>query len=174
MIARPKRVAVRRGPIGAAGWIAAALPVAVLPVAALAQPTPQVPTREEIQRPAITPAVPSREQVVALDDGIERAPCPLASPDFAHVRFTLRRVEFSSVDGIDNATLAASWSDRVGQELPIAAVCDIRDRAATILRSTGYLAAVRVPAQTIGDGVVRLDILTARMARIEVRGDAGP
>ena len=144
-----------------------------VPATAFAQASSQIPTREQIQQPTLAPVTPPNEQVVTADDTIERAPCPLANPEFANVRFTLRSVEFSSVEGIDPATLAASWSDRVGQELPISAVCDIRDRAATMLRSRGYLAAVRVPAQTIGDGVVRLDILSARMARIEVRGDAG-
>jgi hemolysin activation/secretion protein len=167
-IAWPRGAAIRGVLAGSAGLIAAALPAV-----AWAQATPQIPTREEIQRPTIAPAAPPSEQVVAVDDGIERAPCPLANPEFANVRFTLRGVEFSSVEGIDAATLAPSWSDRVGQELPILAVCDIRDRAATMLRSKGYLAAVRVPPQTIGDGVVKLDILTARMTRIEVRGDAG-
>ncbi|WP_247594634.1 ShlB/FhaC/HecB family hemolysin secretion/activation protein [Sphingopyxis sp. PAMC25046] len=146
---------------------------AALPAPLWAQATPQIPTREEIQRPALPPAAQPGEQIVAIDDGIERAPCPLASPEFANIRFTLRGVEFSRVEGIDNSLLAPSWSDRVGQELSIAAVCEIRDRAATILRSQGYLAAVRVPPQTIGDGIVRLDILSARMTRIEVRGDAG-
>lgn len=164
---------LRRTPIrclltGSAGLIAAALPAAVF-----AQATPQIPTREEIQRPPVAPAARPDEQVLAVDDEIERAPCPLAAPEFANIRFTLRAVEFSSVEGIDPAMLAPSWSDRVGQELPIAAVCDIRDRAATMLRGRGYLAAVRVPAQTIDDGIVRLDILAARMTRVEVRGDAG-
>ncbi|HMO76146.1 MAG TPA: ShlB/FhaC/HecB family hemolysin secretion/activation protein [Sphingopyxis sp.] len=146
---------------------------AVLPVAAQAQGTPQIPTREEIQRPP-PPATPlPSEQIVTADDAIERAPCPLANPEFAHIRITLRNVQFSPVEGIDPAMLGPAWSDRVGQDLPIAAVCDIRDRAATILRSKGYLAAVRVPPQTIDDGVVRFDILAARMSRIEVRGDAG-
>lgn len=153
---------------GTAGLIAAALPVA-----AFAQATPQIPTREEIQRPTLPPAAPPAEQIVAADDSIERAPCPLANPEFADVRITLKGVQFSGVEGIDPSMLDASWSGRVGQELPIAIVCDIRDRAATMLRAKGYLAAVRVPPQTIGDGVVRLDILAARMTRVEVRGDAG-
>ncbi|MBL8649641.1 MAG: ShlB/FhaC/HecB family hemolysin secretion/activation protein [Sphingopyxis sp.] len=160
----------------ALGYIVAGsgLILAALPVAAAAQSaTPQIPTREEIQRPALPEAPPPNEQIVSADDAIERAPCPLANPEFANVRITLRSVEFSSVEGIDPATLAPSWSDRVGQDLPIAVVCDIRDRAATMLRAKGYLAAVRVPPQTIGDGVVKLDILAARMSRIEVRGDAG-
>lgn len=142
--------------------------------AAQAQIAPSVPTREEIQRPNLPPATPPGEQVVTADDNIERAPCPLANPEFANVRVTVRDVQFSQVEGIDTAMLGASWRDKVGQDLPIAVVCDIRDRAATILRAKGYLAAVRVPPQTIGaDGIVRLDILSARMTRIEVRGDAG-
>ena len=167
-MARPDRAAIRRALIGSATLLAAALPAA-----AWGQATPQIPTREEIQQPVLAPVTQPNEQVVSTDDSIERAPCPLANPEFANIRFTLRGVEFSNVEGIDTAMLAPSWSDRVGQELPIAAVCDIRDRAATMLRSKGYLAAVRVPAQTIGDGIVRLDILAARMTRIEVRGDAG-
>ncbi|WP_411339265.1 ShlB/FhaC/HecB family hemolysin secretion/activation protein [Sphingopyxis sp. J-6] len=151
----------------------AALAAVVVPGAALAQATPQIPTREEIQQPVLPPAVPPGEQIVTADDSIERAPCPLANPEFSNVRITLRSVQFSTVDGIDPAMLDASWSDRVGQEVPVAVVCDIRDRAATMLRARGYLAAVRVPPQTIDDGIVRLDILAARMTRIEVRGDAG-
>ena len=165
---RPKRVALRRKFFGSAALIAVAMPAA-----ALAQATPQIPTREEIQQPTLAPLTPPNEQVVSADDSIERAPCPLANPEFANVRITLRGVEFSSVEGIDNATLASSWSHRVGQNLPISVVCDIRDRAATTLRAQGYLAAVRVPPQTIDNGIVRLDILAARMSRIEVRGDAG-
>jgi hemolysin activation/secretion protein len=153
--------------------VSAGLIAAALPVGALAQATPQIPTREEIQRPPLAPAAQPGERILAVDDAIERAPCPLADPQFSHIRFTLRAVDFSSVEGIDPAMLRPSWSDRAGQELPIAAVCDIRDRAATMLRAKGYLAAARVPAQTIDDGVVRLDILAARMTRVEVRGDAG-
>jgi hemolysin activation/secretion protein len=162
------RRAVQRAMACSAGLIAA-----TLPLMAQAQSTPQIPTREEIQQPMLPPATPPNEQIVSTDAGIERAPCPLANPEFAHVRVTLRNVEFSSVEGIDTAMLASSWSGHVGQDLPISVVCDIRDRAATILRSKGYLAAVRVPPQTIDDGVIRLDILAARMTRIEVRGDAG-
>ncbi len=165
---RPKRPMLRAALRCSAGLIAAALPTV-----ALGQATPQIPTREEIQQPTLAPVTAPNERVVSADDSIERAPCPLANPEFANVRFILRGVEFSSVEGIDAAMLAPSWSDRVGQDLPISAVCDIRDRAATILRSKGYLAAVRVPPQTIGDGVVQLDILAARMTRIEVRGEAG-
>lgn len=166
--AETRRRAFRRFVAGS-GLIVAALPV----VGHAQVATPQIPTREEIQRPAPPPVPQANEQVVTADDAIERAPCPLANPEFANIRVTLRDVQFSSVEGIDPATLASTWSDRVGQDLPISVVCDIRDRAATMLRAKGYLAAVRVPPQTIDDGIVKLDILAARMSRIEVRGDAG-
>jgi len=147
--------------------------LAALSLSAVAQ-AQVVPTREEIQRPNLPPASPPGEQVVTADDSIERAPCPLANPEFANVRVTVRDVRFTPVEGIDTSMLTASWSDKVGQDLPISVVCDIRDRAATMLRAKGYLAAVRVPPQTIGsDGVVQLEILSARMTRIEVRGNAG-
>jgi len=168
-IAQPARSMIRRAFVCSAGLAAMSLSSM-----AQAQIAPSIPTREEIQRPGLPPANPPGEQVVTTDDSIERAPCPLANPEFANVRVTVRDVQFSQVEGIDTAMLDASWRDRVGQDLPISVVCDIRDRAATMLRAKGYLAAVRVPPQTIGaDGIVRLDILSARMTRIEVRGDAG-
>ncbi len=167
-VARAARRTGRRKLICSAGL--AALSVSF---AAQAQIAPSVPTREEIQRPTLPPASPPGEQVVTADDGIERAPCPLANPEFANVRVTVRNVRFSEVEGIDTSILDASWQDKVGQDQPVSVVCDIRDRAATMLRAKGYLAAVRVPPQTISDGVVKLDILSARLTRVEVRGDAG-
>jgi len=167
-VARAARRTGRRKLICSAGL--AALSVSF---AAQAQIAPSVPTREEIQRPTLPPASPPGEQVVTADDGIERAPCPLANPEFANVRVTVRNVRFSEVEGIDTSVLDASWQDKVGQDQPVSVVCDIRDRAATMLRAKGYLAAVRVPPQTISDGVVKLDILSARLTRVEVRGDAG-
>ena len=42
------------------------------------------------------------------------------------------------------------------------------------MRGQGYLAAVQVPPQQIGDdGIVRFDVLMAQMSRIQVRGEPG-
>ena len=58
--------------------------------------------------------------------------------------------------------------------MPIAALCEVRDRAATILRGLGYLAAVQVPPQRIeAGGTVRMDVLAARLVEVQLRGDAG-
>jgi hemolysin activation/secretion protein len=45
-------------------------------------------------------------------------------------------------------------------------ICEIRDRAATILRNAGYVAAVEVPEQRIADGNVRFQVLMARLTGI--------
>lgn len=129
------------------------------------------PTREEILREPIRNDTPRRADIDGSAE-IERAPCPLANPEFASIRFTLQSVDFTNVEAIDPALLAPAWTGDVGRELPLSAICDIRDRASAILDDAGYLAAVRVPVQTIRDGRVTLDILAARLVGVQVRGDA--
>lgn len=131
------------------------------------------PTREEILRRGLQPVAPNIQSTIDGEDGIERSPCPLASPEFAEVRFTLRSVSFANAGSIDLALLDEAWRDSAGQEISVSQICEIRDRAATLLRRAGYLAAVRVPVQTIENGEVRLDILAARLVGFQVRGDAG-
>lgn len=144
-----------------------------IPGAAVAQAGP-APTREEIQPDRLTPSTDQPEGRLAVEGGIERAPCPLAQPRFANIRFQLSDVVFANLTGIPADRLRPAFADYVGQDVPIAVVCEIRDRAASILRSEGYLAAVQVPPQQIGDdGIVRFDVLMATMSRIQVRGDAG-
>lgn len=154
--------------LGVFGGIAGVALLAAVPAAAQS-----VPTREEILREADRPIGRETAPEIDVEDGIERAPCPLAAPEFADVKFVLRSVEFSNSGPIDVGTLMPAYADRIGSEVPVAAICDIRDRAAEILRRDGYLAAVRVPVQTIDNGVVRLDILAARLVGVQVRGDAG-
>ncbi|GAB5487878.1 MAG: hypothetical protein Pars2KO_14480 [Parasphingorhabdus sp.] len=139
-----------------------------------AQVVGAAPTREEIQRGVVEENLKNQAQPLSVEGDFERSACPLASAEFADVRFTLKSVDFSGLGIVDATTLNASYSGFVDQEVPVAVVCEIRDRAATILRRSGYLAAVQVPPQTIEDGNVRFDVLLARMTSVQVRGDAGP
>lgn len=131
------------------------------------------PTREEIQRGIIDEALKGQAQQLSVDGDVERSACPLAGPEFSDVRFTLKSVDFTGLISVDPVSLNPSYAEYVGREVPVSVVCEIRDRAATILRSDGYLAAVQVPPQTIDQGVVRFDVLMARMTAVQVRGDAG-
>ena len=143
-----------------------------LPGLAHAQ-TAGAPTREELQRPDIESELRGDASPVSVASEVERAPCPLSAPQFADLTFTFSDADFSGLGAIDPGLLTASWSGLVGQEIPVAEICDIRDRAATILRAQWYLSAVQVPVQTIGDGTLKLDVLLARIAQVQVRGDAG-
>ncbi len=142
------------------------------PTAAAAQQAP-VPTRESLQPPPPGGAPIVAGSTIDSADAVERSACPLDSPDLADVRFVLQSVTFRGAEAIDASLLTDSWAEYRGQSVPLATICDIRDRAATALRARGFLAAVRVPEQTIEGGVITLDILAARVARVTVLGDAG-
>lgn len=148
----------------------------VCPAALLAQagqPAPvQPPTREEIERTA-PPTELRRTPRLTVEGGIERAPCALAGEQYRDIRFTVRDVQFADLEGLPAAALRPAFAEYVGTEQPVAVICEIRDRAATILRNAGYVAAVEVPEQRIADGNVRFQVLMAKLVGIRVRGDAG-
>ena len=142
--------------------------------AAQAQTNPpiQPPTREEVQRAPVRETAP-RGPRLTVEGGIERAPCALAAPEFRDIRFTVNSVAFDDLKGLAADDLRPAYAEYVGTEQPVAVICEIRDRAATLLRNAGYVAAVEVPEQRIADGQVRFQVLMARLTAIRVRGDAG-
>jgi hemolysin activation/secretion protein len=141
-------------------------------IAQTVPPAAGAPTREQIEQQTARPATPPPAQLTVEGD-IERAPCALARPEFANIRFTPTAVTFNQLKGMSPADLTSAYQPFLGKEQPIAVVCEIRDRAATILREAGYIASVEVPEQRIADGHIRFDVLMARLVWIRVRGDAG-
>jgi hemolysin activation/secretion protein len=147
------------------------LTVLLLSGAASAQAPPRPPTREEVERPRPPPsALPPR---LTVEGGIERAPCALDDERFRAIRFTPRAVSFEHLRGLPAEALRSAYEPFLGTDQPIAIVCEIRDRAATILRDAGYVAAVEIPEQRIADGTIRFDVLMAKLVAIHLRGDAG-
>ncbi len=126
------------------------------------------PTREELTR-ITTPEAPPRS-TLNIVGGIERSPCPLADPRYADVRVTIREVQFNNLKGASAEELRKAWAPLTGTEQPVSVLCEVRDAAATILRDKGYLAAVQVPTQRIENGVVRMEVLYARITTIRARG----
>ena len=154
---------------------AVSLAALLTPVAASAQPTtPSVPTREEVLREELDERLRDADDALDLSSAMQRAPCPLAAEQFADISLTLSQARFRGVERVGSDLLAPAWQPYVGQEIPLSVVCDIRDRAATILRNAGYVASVQVPVQTIESGVVEFDVVVARLTGLVVRGDAGP
>ncbi|WP_353217453.1 ShlB/FhaC/HecB family hemolysin secretion/activation protein [Sandarakinorhabdus sp.] len=129
------------------------------------------PTREEID-PSRRPSFSQPSRLI-VDGDIERSPCALADPAYAAIKLNLTRADFNNIGPVTPAELEPIWKPLVGRDLPISALCDIRDAVATQLRRQGYLAAVQVPAQRIEGGVVRFEVLYARLTAIRLRGDAG-
>jgi hemolysin activation/secretion protein len=129
------------------------------------------PTREEITRPQIA-RPPTNRTRLEIEGGIERAPCALDGPEFKSIHFVLRGVELEGLQGLSAAEAASAYAPYVGRDVPISTVCEIRDRAATLLRDAGYIAAVQVPEQRIENGVVRLQVLMAHLTQVRVRGEA--
>ena len=130
------------------------------------------PTREEIERPALERDEPAPARLT-VEGGVERAPCALDRPEYRSIRFTVTGAEFADLRGLSADELRPAYASYLGQEHPIAVICEIRDRAATILRDAGYVAAVEVPEQRIADGRVRFQVLMAKLVGLRVRGNAG-
>jgi hemolysin activation/secretion protein len=174
MTGHNKHKSARRARGASIRWLSsAAILLGALPTVAHAQINP--PTREELEvgRPAADTGVSANRLVV--EGGIERGPCPLADPSLADVKVTFSRVTFANLAAVPPEALDAAWQDMAGREVPVANLCIVRDRAATMLRQMGYLAAVQVPAQRIEkNGEVRMDVLMAKLVEVQVRGNAGP
>ena len=103
---------------------------------------------------------------------MERSPCALDGPEYQSIHFVRRGADFEGLQGLTAQDLASSYAPYVGRDVPISVVCEIRDRAGTILRDAGYIAAVQVPEQRIGDGNVRFRVLMAHLTQVRVRGNA--
>ena len=136
-----------------------------------AQPQVTLPTREEVTRPTTPPPQPKRR--VEIEGGIERTPCALDGPQFRSTHFILRGAEFDGLQGLSRADLASSYASLMGRDVPISIVCEIRDRAAIMLKDAGYIAAVQVPEQRIEGGIIHFQVLMAHLTQIRVRGEAG-
>lgn len=134
---------------------------------------PPAPTREEVLREQIDRQLREGSEPIDASAAFERAPCPLADPRFAAIRLTLSSVVFAGAERIEPGLLDLAWRQHAGREIPVAAICEIRDRAAAILRDRGYVASVQVPVQTIESGTVRFDVVVARLVSFVVRGDTG-
>lgn len=162
--------------IGRLGLAAAAAPCLLWSAVALAQVAPPVsigvgvPTRDELRGVTAEPA-PAPQTRLSIAGGIERSPCPLADPQYRDIKVTISEVTFAGLKGAAPADLEAAWKPLTGEQQPIAALCDIRDAAGTILRNMGYLAAVQVPTQRIENGQVRMEVLYARVTAIRARGE---
>jgi hemolysin activation/secretion protein len=129
----------------------------------------QPPTREQLN-PAARVAPPSSARTGDVFTPEPPGPCPLAN---SPAKFTLKSVAFSGQPVLRAEDLAPAYAEMVGKEVPVSAICEVRDRAYRILFDHGVLARVKIPPQTIADGTLTLEVLAAHVVNVRVRGDAG-
>lgn len=153
---------------GKAGLVAAILGGALPAVAQIA-----LPSRQELDPARATPIAAAPRGDLFPD--LQPAPCAFNGSD---VRVNLRSVEFQGATrgtlALSDAALASTYADLIGREAPVSAICDIRDRAATLYLRRGVLASVIIPEQRIADGRLVLTVIEARIASVSYHGDVGP
>jgi hemolysin activation/secretion protein len=151
-----------------------AIVLATQSASAAGQVTPSAPpTREEVERVPIRP-LPDRGARLDVEGEVPAAPCALAHSRFADVRIRLETVEFQGLGPVDPSLVEGAAQGLIGSEQPVSSLCTIRDRAAALLNDAGYLAAVEIPEQNLGNGRATFRVVLGRLTAVRVRGDAGP
>ena len=134
---------------------------------------PGLPTRQEITPPTPDPATTDSRAQVDARGAFRQGTCPFAS---SPLKVTVTRLDITRPDGSPlQPVIAAALAGLAvpAGEQPIAVVCDIRDAANAALRREGWIASVQIPAQEIADGVLKLEVVTAKIVQMRIRGDAG-
>jgi hemolysin activation/secretion protein len=132
-----------------------------------------LPSRQEV-----TPPTPDarQESAVSVDSSraLEQPACPFET---SSLKVTLTTLRFVRPDGSalqPEIAAAIAGIDVPQGEQSISVVCALRDRANAALRRAGWVASVQIPAQEITGGTLQLQVVTARIVEVRVRGSAGP
>lgn len=142
-------------PLGEAAW------------AQSATPSPQE-LNPGLRLPSVPADTSSKGDLLTAPEG---GPCPLRS---STLTFTLSSVTFEGADNLPAGIFGAAYTSFIGKQIPVSAICDIRDKAASILFHRGILARVEIPEQRISQGTLKLDVIEAYVASVSVVGDIGP
>lgn len=128
------------------------------------------PTRDELTAGANRPQ-PREAVTLTVDGQMERRACALDDPDYADLTIRLTSVSYSNSERAVDVALDKAHEGYLNRDLPVRALCDIRNRAAALLDDAGYLAAVEIPAQNLGGGEARFEVILGRLVAVRARGD---
>ncbi|WP_298403408.1 ShlB/FhaC/HecB family hemolysin secretion/activation protein [Janthinobacterium sp.] len=132
---------------------------------AAAQTTPVVPGAGAILRqlqPATPSTAPSSAPALRIEQK-EGAPLPASAP------FLVTQIDIAGNSAFDTATLQALVADARGTTLTLEQLAELAARITSHYRVNGYpLARAIVPAQTIRQGIVRIDVLEARYGKVGI------
>jgi hemolysin activation/secretion protein len=144
------------------------------PASAQTQQQVSLPSRQEITPPSPETEKPSGQVSVDSKHAIAPIACPF---DNSPLKLTISTLQFTAPDG---SALPPEVADSLAGvrpldgEQPLREVCEVRDRANAALRRAGWVASVQIPPQQITGGTLRLNVVTAHIVEMHVRGSAGP
>nr|WP_295658890.1 ShlB/FhaC/HecB family hemolysin secretion/activation protein [Polymorphobacter sp.] len=135
-----------------------------------------LPTSQEVRRQPETPPPAAASVTVRARGAVAAGPCPAAIAT-SELLAPLAAIDFTGPNGAEldhgvRAALAGVGGGLDGTSRPIRAICDIRDAANAALARAHYVATIRVPEQTIA-GHLHLEVITAKIVALRVRGDPG-
>ena len=131
-----------------------------------------LPSRQEVTPPTPEPRSESTARINS-SGALAEPTCPFAT---STLRLTVDRLELTRPDGSPlQPQIAAALAKVVPPtgDQPLSVVCDIRDAANAALRQDGWIASVQIPAQEITGGVLKLEVVTAHIVEVRVRGEPG-
>lgn len=147
--------------------VAATLVVVAAPGWSYAQSSP-APSRQELNPAA-------RSQLAPPPPDLFSAPgagaCPLAENPAA---LTIKSVNLQGLESVPADDLKAAYEPYLDKAGDASDLCKVRDAVADALFERGILARVEIPAQTINEGAVTLEVIEAHIVNVTVRGDPGP
>lgn len=102
-------------------------------------------------------------------------PAPREAPKgAAAVRFRLQRVELFGVTVYSEDQLTAAFTPLIGTQVTLADIYRLAKEIERRYREDGYfLTRVLVPAQTVEDGRVRIQVLEGFVSTVRIEGDVG-
>lgn len=130
-----------------------------------------LPTREQIELPKADALRPLGK--ATMRSGIEIAPCPFRD---SALQVDLRQVRFAGPDGAPLPAPVSQILDAMHVQpglQPVANLCAVRDQANGALYHAGYIASVQIPPQEITAGTAQLNVILAKLVRVDVQGNPG-
>lgn len=130
-----------------------------------------LPSREQIELPRVEAQQP-RSGVTVSDETQRTANCPFD----ASIQVEISRLRFTLADGSplpdELAALLSGLKPASGKQ-PLPELCRLRDDAAALMSSRGYIIGVTIPPQEINDGEARLIVIPARLIEVRINGKPG-
>ena len=147
--------------------------VVAMPIEAEAQRPPEAVPRQILPDVRL-PQLPSAPPGAAPEFSVPQTPTTRVPPDAEAIRFVLSEIAIDGVMAYSPEQLRSFYQDKIGQEVSLAEIYGIADEIQRKYREDGYfLARVIVPAQTVRDGLFRLQVIEGYVNEIQFEGDVG-